>query len=121
MGGALGTARFKWSRDNGSIVSAVRDITVSGTQTTLSVNRIGRDQFLRFQIGDWVTIRLEDGEQVHHLIVHPAEAGLDTNRISSDSPLATAILGKRVGDVVTIDAPSGTYEATIVESSRSAV
>lgn len=41
--GALGTARFKWSRDNGSIVSAVRDIAVSGTQTTLTVNRIGRD------------------------------------------------------------------------------
>jgi transcription elongation factor GreA len=73
------------------------------------------------QIGDWVTIRLEDGEEVRHLIVHPAEAGLDTNRISSDSPLATAILGKRVGEVVTIDAPSGAYGATIVESSRSDV
>ena len=73
------------------------------------------------QVGDWVTIRLDDGEEVRHLIVHPAEAGLDTNRISSDSPLATAILGKRVGDVVTIEAPRGAYEATIVESSRSAV
>ena len=40
-GGALGTARFKWSRDNGSIVSAVSDIAVSGGQTTLTVNRIG--------------------------------------------------------------------------------
>lgn len=55
-GGALGTARFKWSRDNGSIVSAVREIAVSGTQTTLTVNRIGRDAFLRFRAGDWVTI-----------------------------------------------------------------
>ncbi len=35
-GGALGVARFKWSRDNGSIVSVVRDIAVSGTQTTLT-------------------------------------------------------------------------------------
>ncbi len=51
----LGAARFKWSRDNGSIVSAVRDIAVSGAQTTLTVNRIGRDQFLRFRVGDWVT------------------------------------------------------------------
>jgi hypothetical protein len=55
-GGPLGTARFKWSRDNGSIVSAVRAIAVSGTQTTLTVNRIGRDQFLRFRVGDWVTV-----------------------------------------------------------------
>lgn len=55
-GGPLGTAKFKWSRDNGSIVSAVRDIAVSGAQTTLTVNRIGRDQFMRFFVGDWVTV-----------------------------------------------------------------
>ncbi|BCH26312.1 DUF6519 domain-containing protein [Mesorhizobium sp. L-8-3] len=55
-GGPLGTAAFKWSRDNGTIVSSVRSIAVSGTQTTLGVNRIGRDQFMRFQIGDWVTV-----------------------------------------------------------------
>ncbi|MGB3866327.1 MAG: DUF6519 domain-containing protein [Xanthobacteraceae bacterium] len=55
-GGPLGTASFKWSRDNGSIVSVVRAIAVSGAQTTLAVNRIGRDQFMRFQIGDWVTV-----------------------------------------------------------------
>jgi transcription elongation factor GreA len=71
------------------------------------------------QIGDWVTIRLADDEQVRHLIVDPAEAGLDTDRISSDSPLATAILGSRVGDDVTVEAPSGPYRAKIVESKRS--
>jgi transcription elongation GreA/GreB family factor len=51
--------------------------------------------------------------------VDPAEAGLDTDRISSDSPLATAILGSRVGEDVTVEAPSGPYRATIVESKRS--
>jgi transcription elongation factor GreA len=71
------------------------------------------------QVGDWVTIRLADDELVRHLIVDPAEAGLDTNRISSDSPLATAILGSRVGEDVTVKAPSGPYRATIVESKRS--
>lgn len=70
------------------------------------------------QIGDTVTVRTEDGETVSHLIVHPAEAGLDTNRISSDSPLAAAILGHEVGREVTIEAPSGPYTATIVESVR---
>ena len=73
--GALGVARFKWSRDDGSIVSVVRDIAVSGGQTTLSVNRIGRDQFLRFRVGDWVTVTDdhreltgEPGEMAHHLL-----------------------------------------------------
>lgn len=71
------------------------------------------------QIGDWVTVRTQDGEEVRHLIVHPAEAGVDTNRISSDSPLAAAILDHRVNEEVTIEAPSGPYRATIVEAKRS--
>jgi transcription elongation factor GreA len=71
------------------------------------------------QIGDWVTVSTGDGEEVRHLIVHPAEAGLDMNRISSDSPLAMAVLGHRVKDEVTVEAPSGPYQATIVEVLRS--
>ena len=56
QGGTTATARFKWSRDNGAIVSVVRSIAVGGGQTTLSVNRIGRDKFMRFKAGDWVTV-----------------------------------------------------------------
>ncbi len=74
-GGALGTASFKWSRDNGSIVSAVRDIAVSGTQSTLTVNRIGRDQFLRFNAGDWVTVTDDHRE----LMGEPGEMALIVN------------------------------------------
>ncbi|QPJ62395.1 MAG: hypothetical protein G3M70_11150 [Candidatus Nitronauta litoralis] len=55
-GGPLGTATFKWSRDNASIVSAVTEISVAGAQATLTVNRIGRDEVLRFRINDWVEV-----------------------------------------------------------------
>jgi hypothetical protein len=54
--GALGTATFKWSRDNASIVSAVTDIQVGGGQTVVTVDRIGRDQVLRFQPLQWVEL-----------------------------------------------------------------
>jgi len=89
--GALGVARFKWSRDNGSIVSVVRDIAVSGGQTTLSVNRIGRDQFLRFRVGDWVTVTDDHRE----LTGEPGEMALISNideanrQIVLDRPLPT--------------------------------
>jgi Family of unknown function (DUF6519)/Right handed beta helix region len=90
-GGALGIARFKWSRDNGSIVSVVRDIAASGGQTTLSVNRIGRDQFLRFRVGDWVTVTDDHRE----LTGEPGEMALISNideanrQIVLDRPLPT--------------------------------
>lgn len=54
--GVLGTARFKWSRDNGSIMSRVSAIAVAGGKTRVTVNRIGRDAVLRFRINDWVTL-----------------------------------------------------------------
>jgi len=54
-GGAMGTAKWKWSRDNGSIVSAVTGFS-TGSPTRLTVNRIGRDPVLRFRISDWVMV-----------------------------------------------------------------
>lgn len=62
--GPLGTAMFKWSRDNGSIVSRVSAIAIAGGQSRLTVSRIGRDQTLRFRIGDWVTLT-DDHRDLH--------------------------------------------------------
>lgn len=63
-GGALGTARFKWSRDNGSIVAPVTGLSVAGGQTTLDVALIGRDPVMRFRIDDWVTVT-DDHRELH--------------------------------------------------------
>ncbi|MDP9422451.1 MAG: right-handed parallel beta-helix repeat-containing protein [Pseudomonadota bacterium] len=54
--GPLGTALFKWSRDNGSIVSRVKDIAVAGTSSFASVDRLDRDEVLKLRIDDWVTV-----------------------------------------------------------------
>ena len=53
-GGTLGTATFKWSRDNGSVVSPVVEVTGAGT--AVRVASIGKDAVLRFHDGDWVEI-----------------------------------------------------------------
>jgi len=46
------------------------------------------------QLGDWVTVRTDEGETNRYLIVHPAEAVVDRQRISA--PLAVAAHGRRV-------------------------
>lgn len=75
-GGPLGTALFKWSRDNASVVSVVENI-VAGPPAQLTVSRIGRDSVLRFRIGDWVEVRDDNRE----LMGEPGEmariAGID--------------------------------------------
>jgi len=72
------------------------------------------------EIGDTVGIRLDDGTDEHYLIVHGFEVELGDRRISPDSPLGRAVLGRRVGDVVEIPAPSGTYRCTVTAASRTA-
>jgi hypothetical protein len=60
--GKLGAAKFKWSRENASIVSTVKQISTSGGKSTLTVTRIGRDKVLRFQQNDWVEVLDDNAE-----------------------------------------------------------
>lgn len=49
------------------------------------------------------------------LLVHPFEAPLDSYRISVNSPLGRAVLGRRVDDTVTFDTPTGTRRVRILD------
>jgi hypothetical protein len=53
-GGLLGTATFKWSRDNATVASRVTHINPARNRIT--VESIGRDDVLRFNDGDWVEV-----------------------------------------------------------------
>ena len=50
--GAIGTATFKWSRDNGSVVTSIEKI--SGRDVT--VQDLGPDDVLGFASGEWIEI-----------------------------------------------------------------
>ena len=56
----------------------------------------------------------EDGERSVYAIVGSAEANPVQGRISNESPLGQALLGKKVGDVVEFTAPAGVFHYTIV-------
>ncbi|MFC3928649.1 transcription elongation factor GreA [Streptococcus caprae] len=66
-------------------------------------------------IGKTVTIQVEGSKEkkVYH-IVGAAGADIFASKISNESPLAHALIGKKVGDKTTISAPSGSYQAEIV-------
>ncbi|ASL26568.1 DUF6519 domain-containing protein [Azotobacter chroococcum] len=56
-------ATFKWSRDNATVASRVSAIP---TPTTIVVESVGRDGYLRFSNGDWIEI-LDDWHELHGL------------------------------------------------------
>lgn len=70
------------------------------------------------ELGDEVDVRFEDGETETFLFVHPLEAPMDEHRTSAESPLAQAVLGRRIGDQVTVSSPGGAYTCTITDRRR---
>jgi transcription elongation factor GreB len=62
----------------------------------------------------------EHGELQIYRIVGPDEFDLSHNKLSMDSPLARALLGKRVGDDIVFSSPAGEREFYIEAVSYSA-
>jgi transcription elongation factor GreA len=65
------------------------------------------------QIGSTVTIEGEGGKE-KYTIVGSAEAAPSEGRISNESPVGRALLGKKKGDRVTVSVPAGDSTYTIV-------
>lgn len=59
-------------------------------------------------------VELPDGEEETYSIVGSAEADPFEGKISNDSPIAKSLLGKKVGDQVSVQTPGGEMSVRIV-------
>jgi len=62
-------------------------------------------------------VDLDDDEEETYTLVGPEEAKPDKNQISVKSPIGQGLLGKKIGDEVSIKVPAGTlnYRITNIE------
>ncbi|UYM14188.1 transcription elongation factor GreA [Endozoicomonas euniceicola] len=60
-------------------------------------------------------VNLDDDSEVEYKIVGDDEADIKASRISINSPIARALVGKEEGDVVVVSTPSGSIEYEIDE------
>jgi len=66
-------------------------------------------------IGCQVELQYEDDDDTEsYKIVGSQEADPFNNKISNESPIAAAIIGKKVGDTVEVSSPDGVYSVRIV-------
>ena len=70
------------------------------------VDRPPADQS-KVRFGAWVTLEDEDGGEKRWRIVGPDEFDLSEAKLSMDSPMARAMLGKGMDDEVVVQSPSG--------------
>ena len=65
-------------------------------------------------VGSHVTVHVDGEEELFHIVGAP-EADPAEKKISHQSPLGSALLGKKVGEKVEVDAPVGKLTYTILK------
>jgi len=86
-----------------------------GTADVIEPDNLPKD---RVVFGCGVVLEnIDTGESVEYQLVGPDESDIDEGRISIKSPLGLAIIGKEVGEEVSLQAPGGkrTYELVEIQ------
>ncbi|HSE29875.1 MAG TPA: transcription elongation factor GreA [Candidatus Saccharimonadales bacterium] len=65
-------------------------------------------------VGSKVTLKHDSGKKVEYTVVGSVEADPLAGKISDESPIGQALLGKKVGDKASIKTPSGEVSYSIV-------
>jgi transcription elongation factor GreB len=61
----------------------------------------------RVFFGAWFELESDSGERQHYRLVGPDEFDFKREYISMDSPLGRAVMGKHIGDELTVQRPRG--------------
>jgi len=105
--------------ENGDYISAKEDLSFMDSrideleeliQNAKVVTPNGNDTV---DFGHTVTVKVKTGETSFRIVGEP-EANPSQRKISHSSPLGQALMGKKVGDQIDVDAPVGKISYTIV-------
>ena len=69
----------------------------------------------KVEVGSLVTLVNPNGQKHKYAIVGSTEADPSKGKISNESPVGKAILGRKVGDEAEVSTPSGTVKFNIVK------
>ncbi len=69
------------------------------------------------ELGDKVLIQNQDGKIDQFTIVGSTESSPTEGKISNESPVGQALLGKKIGDKIEVATPAGNIKLTILEVS----
>ncbi len=92
---------------------ARRAMVLAATLDDVQVVSPGEAEAGRVAFGASVTLDDESGAEVTYRLVGPDEADARAGRLSVESPLARALLGRREGESVVVERPRGAVEYTV--------
>ncbi len=115
MVGAQNTPEYEDARNEQAFVEG-RILTLEAIIQNAVVIEEARDH-LHVNLGSKVTVHNHKGETENYTIVGSAEADPKQHRVSNESPVGQALLGKSVGTEIEVEAPAGSLRWTIVRIS----
>ena len=74
----------------------------------------GQERRESVDVGATVTVRNPQGKPLTYTITGSAEADPAQGRISNVSPIGKSLLGKKVGEITEVSAPSGKIKLEII-------
>jgi len=99
-------------REQGFLEGRIEDLEAMLRNAVIIQERNGKRETV--EIGAHVTLREEGSPDETYHLVGPNEANPRLGKISHESPIGQAILGKRAGDVISANAPGGNIKLKIV-------
>ena len=115
LGDLSENAEYDAARNEQAVIETrIKELeTILENATIISADKItGED----VSIGTVVTLEfIEDDETEVYTLVGTKEADVFNNKISTKSPIAMAIMGKKVGDVATVKCDAGDYDVKVVD------
>ena len=90
--------------------------TMLNNANVIDTESIGTDMV---SLGSKVKVKdVSDGEEEEYSIVGSTEADPMKGKISDESPVGNALLGHKIGETITVEAPMGKIEYEIINISK---
>ncbi len=116
---ALGDLSENSEYDDAKEAQAENEVRIMEIEAILKNARLIEDDEIsrtKVTLGAQITIRDEETrEEMEYILVGAKEEDIFSNKISSDSPVGAAIIGKKKGQVVDVHTPAGILRYKIVK------
>lgn len=112
LGDLSENAEYSSARDNQAKIEArIKEIEYTLEHATIIENN--NDGKIR--VGSVITIKYDGDDEEEYTIVGTNEADPFENKISNESPIAIAVMGRKTGDIVSVESPNGSFNIEILK------
>ena len=95
-------------------IAELEEMLKPGSYDIIDDEKGARRKRSGINVGNTVILETE-GEKITYTIVGSQEANIFENKISNESPIGKSLIGKTIGDLIEVKAPSGLKNYSVID------